>query len=507
MPSGALDSYVTDHNHAGTPDPAGPSVPVAVRGRPYVRRRGPARAGRPAGAGRSGEITAVVVGRNRQDTSNLLHALLAGTPPLLAVPDGCYLVLRSAGRRGARAFVPGYRLPRPYPPPDERHALPRPPRRVESGHGDTLLTQLTVVLSPPLDTGGPAQMHVIVDLLERGAALVLVTDTAQPLDDAEMDLLAAAERHGRPVFLAVSDESESERWPEVVGANQSRLARGVPDLVLAPWYVVTSGDAGADGAIDLRQALLRWAASERSRRVASGRTLRSTRAVAVGPHSSDCGWERVLERAVHTHRQRAGQRVSIEVARIHLRCAQLVTDRGCAALPAALDAELHGLSALATRGVQAGAIDALVSVLSQVLEHLPEPGVLRRVVRAIRGHTHGAEAEIDRALMVITTADVAEVVGAGALAGMSAYRPVHGAIGDPGVLPHIAPPIGLGLTAGCFPLWTDGADPRRCLQWLQRVLRAVDVVLQREVDGRFADLELAVGDLMAAGIGTGVLPV
>lgn len=491
---------------------------IAVRSTGRVRTRGAAArtrrtAYRPAIGGapvRRGEVCALVVGGRREPAGCLLRSLLGDLPVLADLPGGCFLTLRGGGRHTARAFVPGARQGRPYPLAPRAEPLPRPPRRIEVDHADTLLTQVSLVLAPPLDEAGAALSPVIVDLVERGAALVFVTGTGEPVTDAEVELLTVAAATGRPVLLAVADGRRSERWPEVVGANQSLLARRVPALTLAPWYVVTGDADRAAGATELRHALLRWAATERSRRAALARAPRSGRAVQVGPHSADCGWERVLDRTIRTRRQSASQHLSIELARSHLRCGQRITDGGCASLPGTLDTELHGLSVLATRAVQAGCLETLTSVLGQVLERSPDPGTVHRAVRAVRALIRAGDPVPERALMVITTAGVAEVVGANALAGLSAYRVARaGTAGDPDVPPLLPAPFGLGVSAACYPLWAEpaGADSRRCRQWLQLAIRAVEASLHREIGRRFTELDLAVRQLVAESMQRGALPL
>lgn len=483
-----------------------------------------------------------MVGANPMAAATLVEALVGTVPHVAATPDGCYLTIRAGHRPSARAFVPGYRQPRPYPVPDTPAGgvagawSSRPPRGIEIGHDAALLERLTLVVAPPVAGGGPAAVRVILDLVERGAALIFVTDTTAPVAAVDTDLLAAAVRRTRDVFLAVADDHESERWPEVVGANQSRLARQVPELTLARWFVVVrrpwaSGaadpgtgrgaadpgvvgpeavPAGGDGAAELREALVEWADAERTRRRTGGRG-RSARAVRVGAHSADCGWERVLERSIRVHRHASGQEISIELSRIHLRCAQHIADHGCAALPVVLDRELHGLSLLATRVTRIGAQETLSAVLGQVLERQADHDLMSRVIPAVRARLAGAEqARWDRALLVITAGGVAEVVGGGALAGLGAYRPQRGG-GTPGepVTPPLLAPFGLALAAGCYTMWAraGAAERKRCRQWLQGTVRALENTLHRELTERFDDLHRGIRMLVGESVDRGVLQI
>ena len=456
----------------------------------------PVSGGEPADEGaEDGQPVAVVLaGPCRTVTARLVSALVRDAPAVHEVPAESYLVLRHGARAAMRAYVPGHRAPQPYPMRGAFGAdgtSQRPPRRVEAHLSDPLLSRVSLLVVPELTGAGPATGRVALDLVEDGAALVFVTDTQAPISADGLDLLAAAARYTDAVFVAVVDDGESARWPVVAGANQSALARVAPSLALTPWHVL-GGEGDMTG---LRTALIDWAALARRER----RPRPSERIIArTGGDSAISGWQSLLEKEIGARRQTIEQDLSIELSRIHLRCVRQVVEGGSASLPAAFDRELHGLSVMASRALWSAADRVLTAVLAQVLEYQPAPELVGWVADAVREMVRETETW-DRALLVITTGGVAEVVGHGALAGLAAYQ-------APEAAEPVLPPVALGLTAGCYGMWVGRrSDPRACQQWVQRAVRSMELELQGEVGRRLDDLSEAVATLVGDGVEHGIL--
>jgi hypothetical protein len=471
-----------------------PAVPPQTEGRDAA----PGVVVRPTGddAQACRAVPAVVAGPRRLVTARLLGALLGDLDALLGesatngqVPAESWLVLRYGTDPAARAFVPGHRRAQPYPPVGEQ---PRPPRRVEVQLADPLLAGLSLLVAPELANGGPASARVVLDLLEDGAALVYVVDAQAPIGPEGLELLAAAATLTDAVFVAVVDDGDSPRWPAVAGANQSALARVAPDLALTPWHVL---DRDRDLA-GLRSDLLGWSAAARRERAAG--PVERVRA-RTGDDGAVSGWRSVLDKEIGGHRQSIVQNLSIELSRIHLRCVRHVVEHGCASLPVAFDRELQGLSVLASRTLRTAADGILAAVLTQVMECAPPPALVSRVALAVREMVREAETW-DRALLVITTGGVAEVVGHGALAGLAVWSQPPAGAGA------VLPPVALGLTAGCYGMWQSRrSDQRSCQQWVQRAVRGLELELQGEVNRRLDDLAEALGSLVGDAVEHGIL--
>lgn len=443
-------------------------------------------------ADEDGPMVVVLAGPCAAVTGRLLSALVGDVPVLNYMPPESYLVLRHGTDEAVRAYVPGHRAPQPFPVPGGAGCVSqRPPRRVEAHAADPLLSRVSLLVAPQLAGTGPASARVALDLVEDGAALVFVTDTRAPIGADGLDLLAAAAQCTDAVFVAVVDDGESARWPVVAGANQSALARVAPSLALTPWHVL-----GTDGDLtSLRAVLLDWAATlRRGRRPAPADRIRAR----TGGDSAVSGWQAVLDKEIAVRRQSIEQDLSIELSRIHLRCVRQVVEGGCASLPAAFDRELHGLSVMASRALRTAAERVITAVLAQVLEYEPVPALVTRVSDAVREIVREA-GNWDRALLVITTGGVAEVVGHGALAGLAAYQ-------APEVPEPVLPPVALGLTTACYGMWVDRrSDQPACQHWVQRAVRGMELELQGEIDKRLRDLSEALAALVGDGVEHGIL--
>jgi len=448
----------------------------------------------------------VVVELPGADGSRVIRALLDQTEHPTA-PVGSYLVLRaSAGASGdLRSFVPGYRQPADPPPtgdlfagapPEDAVEAPvpsapsRPPRRVEATLPAALLRHTALVMAPPTGAFGPAYSRIVLDAAERGGAMLLVAAAPTPLGEPEHDLAVQALERGVTVFLALSQAMTGE-----LAVARTEAQRHAPILAELAWFAVD--DPTIDGVAALRENIVRWAADERGRRLASaGKPLR-TGPIRVSSDAADSGWEELLEREIKWRCHAVWQRVAIELAHIHLRGVhELIFGAGCAGLPYTLDRELHALSIFATRQLDS-AVAALVDrLLPEVLAVAPDENGLRLIGSTLRrtldddqpnGRTR------DRVLLVTSTSGLAVVSGTGAEVNLASYQTT-----PTGPLAAVVPPIGIALTGGCYLFWRDPthADVDKCRYWLQRVVREVESELRRELELRFRDLSRGVISLL-----------
>lgn len=200
--------------------------------------------------------------------------------------------------------------------------------------------------------------------------------------------------------------------------------------------------------------------------------------------------------------QRIRQHLALELANIHLRVVQeIVFGVGCAGLPQLLDREMQALSLLATaQGDQAvrGIVD---EAAAQVFGAPLAEGVRRRIAAAVRWGLvdHPTGRELDRVLLVTSTAGVAELTGAGAtdaLAGFPGAERVE-----------VLPPVAVALSGGCWQHWRSPGndDPNRARSWAQRALREVELELTREVSRRFEVIRLSLGAVLTDAVDHGIL--
>jgi hypothetical protein len=434
------------------------------------------------------EPTAVVVvgpGRGR-----LIGALLGRDGPVLATPAGSYLVVRPRKVDEARAYLPGARQSQPYPfRPSNGNAVPaRPPRRIEVGRPEPLLRHFSLIEGPDLRALGVAGNRVFLDVVRRGGALVYAVGDQLP-ERAERDLLAAAAELPAALFFAV-DGPTSE--VEAVREDLSEFEG-------ASWFTVDAEPAY------LRRALVAWAGVEGLHRAsinppvlpgAEGR-------IAVGPSAHETDWAARLDRMCRSAARLVRQRLAIELANVHLRCVHdIVFGAGCEGLPAALDREMHALSLRTVAECDAAADRVLDEMLTLVLGEPPVAGVRRRVTIAVRrGFADDSDdgGELERVLLITSTAGVAAVTGDGAVTALAAYDT------DPGWA--VLPPLGLGLSGACYQHWRSpvNSDPNRARSWLQHAIRGVELDLLKEVSRRFEMLHRSFGGVIAEAIDHGIL--
>jgi hypothetical protein len=273
----------------------------------------------------------------------------------------------------------------------------------------------------------------------------------------------------------------------------------VPGLAEAPWYAVEQADDGV-----LRRALAGWAADEAHRRVAGGPAElpggHGRVPVRAGIDPAELADR--LDRQVRSCAQRIRQHLALELANIHLRVVQeIVFGVGCAGLPQLLDREMQALSLLATARSDEAARGILDDTAGSVLAAPLTGGVRRRIVHAVRSGLadHPAGRELDRVLLVTSTAGVAGLAGAGAVDGLSGFP---GAGRD-----EMLPPVGVALSGGCWQHWRGPArhDPDGARSWAQRALREVELELSREVSRRFQVIRLSLGTVLTDAIDHGIL--
>ena len=487
-----------------------------------------------AGPGPDDPLAVVVAGPAGAGRRQLLAGLLGLEPGMLTVPAGSYLLVNHGKAPARAAYVPGYRQPHSYGPGPlaAGPALARPPRRVELSLPDPLLRHFALLDTPDTGSLGVAATRVLLDAVSRAGALLFVISADQAFTAAELDLLAEAARARVEVVFAVtpgavgwatvadgptttddtgaSVASAGPPAPRVagqlfdpvqvaVGTHRAAVLSAVPALAAARWYPVRQVDDQA-----LRFALVGWAADEGLRRGSAhppeppgayGRV-----SVVPGLDAGDVA-ER-LDRQVRTCAQRIRQHLALELANIHLRVVQeIVFGVGCAGLPQLFDQEMEALSQLATARCDAAVRGIVDDAAAGVFGAPLAEGVRRRIIHAVRWGLadHPAGRELDRVLLVTSTAGVAGLAGDGALDALVAFP---GAVRD-----EALPPVGVALSGGCWQQWRvpGGDDPNAARSWAQRALREVELELTREVSRRFEAVRLSFGAVLTDAVDHGIL--
>ncbi|MEV1331053.1 hypothetical protein AB0J20_15910 [Micromonospora costi] len=472
----------------------------------------------------------LAVGPGEAGRRAVLATLLDLDPALLGAPDGSWLVMRHSTTSTRAAYVPGYRQPHSYGTDRTAAgpALARPPRRVELGLPDPLLRHFNLVDTADTGTLGTAGVRVLLDAAGRAGALLFVIAADQAFTAAELNLLAEVSRTSVAVFFVVTpgstgwSGSDSAAPTEDAGASvppsgagspspgptvdpvavtvqahRAALLSAVPGLAEARWFALHRGAAA-----DLRRALVGWAADEGLRRASSDPPVLPGEHVRV-PVAADPGdWSEQLDRQTRTCAQRIRQHLALELANVHLRVVQeIVFGVGCAGLPQLLDREMEALSLLATvqcdRAVRGIVDDAVARVFGSPL---PD-GVDRRVVKAMRwGLTEDrAGSDLDRVLLVTSTAGVAGLGGDGAIDALAGYPSAARA--------EVLPPVAVALSGGCWQHWRSPGnnDANQARAWAQRALREVELELSREISRRFEVVRLGLGAVLSDAVDHGIL--
>ncbi|MEU1751096.1 hypothetical protein ABZ436_00320 [Micromonospora matsumotoense] len=460
----------------------------------------------------------------------VLAALLGTASGMLVVPTGSCLLVRHGRVATRAAYVPGYRQPHSYSADQAAAgpALARPPRRVELSLPEPLLRHFAVLDTPDTDTLGVAGGRVLLDAVVRSGALLFVIGADQAFTAAELQLLAEVARTSVQVFFVVTPGAGGWAAPEVaatddtgvavapppggaavgtpvdpvavtVAAHRATLLATVPALAGADWFPVHRAEHPA-----LRRALVGWAAVEGLRRASSRSPLppgtHGRVPVAAEPPVDD--WADRLDRQSRAHARAIRQHLALELAAIHLRTVQeIVFGAGCAGLPPRLDRELEALSLLATDQQDRAVREIVDGAAAEVFgASLPE-GVRQRIDVAVRWGLadHSSGQELDRVLLVTSTAGVAVLPGAGALDALSGHP------GAPRV--EVLPPVGVALSGGCWQHWRSPGndDPNAARSWTQRALREVESEVCREVTRRFEALRLSLDAVLSDALDHGIL--
>ncbi|MFI7606769.1 hypothetical protein ACIBTV_16730 [Micromonospora sp. NPDC049366] len=461
----------------------------------------------------------------------VLATLLDLDPALLGVPDGSWLVLRHATTPSRAAYVPGYRQPHAYGADRGAAgpALARPPRRVELGLPEPLLRHFALVDTPDTGALGVAGARVLIEAAGRAGCLLFVIAADQTFTAAELTLLA--ELAGTPVSICFAVTPGSTGWagpdsaartedagasvppsgagspspgPTVdpitvtVEAHRAALLAAVPTLADARWFAPHR----IDDAADLRRALVGWAVDEGLRRASSDPPVLPGEHGRVPVVADPGDWSELLDRLTRSCAQRIRQHLALELANIHLRAVQeIVFGVGCAGLPQLLDREMEALSLLATAQCDQAVRGIIEEASSRVVgSPLPE-GVYRRVSHAMRwGLTEERSGrELDRVLLVTSTAGVAGLTGDGAVDAVAGYPGTARA--------EVLPPVAVALSGGCWQHWRSPGnnDPNGARAWAQQALREVELELSREISRRFEVIRLSLGVVLSDAVDHGIL--
>ncbi|HYN94019.1 MAG TPA: hypothetical protein VES42_09250 [Pilimelia sp.] len=441
-------------------------------------------------------LAVLVAGSASPGRRALPAALLQRPVPLPPVPGDSYLVIRYGPRGAPLAYVPGCR----EPAPPVREPAGRPPRRVEMSLPDPLLRHFALVDAPSTGTLGTAGVEVAADVASRGGAVLFAAAGGEPLTRAELDLLAELAARDVPVFFALVPEPADD--PALaMDLHREAVAGRVPALAGATWHAV---DPAAGDTAYLRRALLDWAAEEGLRRASISPPMLTggSGAGRVSATAAESGWPAVLEQWSRASTRAAQQRLSIDVANIHLRCVQdIVLGAGAAGMPAALDTELHALSLRATAECDTAVATIMDGILRRVLATVPSDGVRRRAAAAVRRALAEDDAvrDLDRVLLVTAAPGVAVIAGPGALGALPAYPTEAGRT--------VLPAVGLAVAVSSYARWRGAthADAGAARSWLRQSTAAVELELRQEVTRRLRAVHRALTALIGETVEHGTL--
>ncbi|MEU4470326.1 hypothetical protein [Micromonospora sp. NPDC023888] len=472
----------------------------------------------------------VAVGPAGAERRAVLATLLDLDPVMLTVPSGSWLLVRNAKVPTRAAFVPGYRQPHSYGA--DRNAagpaLARPPRRVELSVPEPLLRHFTLIDVPDTATLGVSGRQVLLDAVGRAGALLFVIAADQAFTAAELNLLAevaptpvevvfavtpgsagwapladgaaATEDAGASVSPVGGRATEMDAAEVTVAAHRAALLAAVPALAGARWFPVDAHSA--DSAADLRRALVGWSSEEGLRRASVEPPVLPGQHDRVAVAADPGDWSEQLDRQTRTCAQRIRQHLALELANIHLRAVQeIVFGVGCAGLPDLLDREMAALSLLATAQCDQAVRGIVTDAAARVLGAPPVEGVRRRIATAVQygladdrpGH------ELDKVLLITSTAGVAGLTGPEAIDALANYPAVF--------RDEVLPPVAVALSGGCWQQWrTPGRDDHNAARaWSQRAVREVELGLSREISRRFEVIRLSLGAVLSDAVDHGIL--
>ncbi len=500
---------------------------------------GAASGGSGAASGGSGAASGPASGaaagaRSAAPTGSLSGAVAAGDPVGQApVPAGAlvvrpvtsaYLSFHHADSPAAFGYVPGHRGPRPLGLGELREGDQaavvrggpgRPPRRIDVLHPADLLRRVNLVDTPGVGGFDQAYIEIVLDALDDGAGLLFVADASTALQAAELDFLSEVEQREVPVSFALTKIDAHPEWPAVLSANLKLVHDHAPGLAAASWYALSTlpdrdtappavveeaalGLAGI-GVAALRRGLAEPPPSELP--MGEAPSVRPGPAQRVSAAATDTRWSEVLDRELRSRSVAVGQRLAIDLATIHVRCVQETSgETGCARLPHVFDRELHALSVRTTNAIEVAATEIMRLVFAEILDGEPGAAALARIRRATRRAIEDADSapEWDRVLLVTATSGIAVTAGRGAVASLAAIRPRP-------LDEALLPPVGIGLSAGCYAAWRGGGDRKQCRSWLQQAIHVLEGGLERECTARFDHLRDALSVVAADTIDHGVL--
>jgi hypothetical protein len=202
----------------------------------------------------AGAATLVVVGEKKRGKSSLINALV-GCPGLLPVEvdvaTGVHLVVHSAEKPGARAFLDGDPVGHAIDlaeiaeyaalDPVSQLAHRGDVHHVEVGVPSPLLAAGLVLVDTP-GVGGLTSGHARITMaaLNRADALVFVVNGQSELTASELRFLVqATERIAEVVFVLTRTDTYGD-WRTVLEADRRLLAEHAPRYASAPWYAVSS---------------------------------------------------------------------------------------------------------------------------------------------------------------------------------------------------------------------------------------------------------------------------
>jgi hypothetical protein len=446
------------------------------------------------------EPTAVVItGTDAGGRSAVLGALVGLDRPVAATTPCGYVVVRHRTRGPADGCAPAGPCSAPA----------RPPRRVDVALAHPLLRHLVLVDAPAADRLGVAGRHVLVDVAACAGAAVHVLRCGDRLTVADVEVLSALVRAGVAVFFALTPDSAG-RWrgprprggrielpdcddPAAAAIDIYRRAvtTRLPPLGDAPWHTV---DPPAADAAYLRQALTDWADAEGLRRAADSLSA-TPRVIAIPGTPAGSRWQDRLDEVHHGAAYAVRHHLGVELAGLHLRCAQHLDRTGDPlGLLWLLDTELQAL-ALHTDAVTHQVLTRIVDevLVALLTDGLPD-GARTALCAALRNRIPADE--VARALLVTPAGGVLIVPGQAAVTALRAY--------PAGADQLILPRTGVGLAGECWRLPAlQNADEAPLP--VERAVSELETVLSEEIERRFRVVRRVLEQVVAGAVHAGIL--
>jgi hypothetical protein len=444
-------------------------------------------------------IAVVITGTDAGGRSAVLGALLGLDRPVADNTPCGYVVVR----HHTRGRADGYAAAGPGSAPA------RPPRRVDVALAHPLLRHLVLVDAPAADRLGVAGRRVLIDVAACGGAAVHVLRCGNRLAVADVEVLSVLVQAGVAVFLALTPDSAG-RWrgPRPRGGRielpdcddpaaaaidiyRRAIAARVPPLSDAPWHTV---DPPAADAAYLRQALTDWADAEGLRRAADSLST-DPGVIAVPDTAASSRWRARLDRVHHGAAYAVRHQLGVELAGLHLRCAQHLDRSGDPlGLLWLLDTELQAL-ALHTDAVIHQVLTRIVDEVLVVLftDGVPD-GARAALCAALRNRI--VADEVARALLVTPAGGVLTVPGQAAVTALRAYP----AEADPLILPRTE----VALAGECW----QPPEPRNADEVplpVERTISELETALSEEIERRFQVVRRTLKRVVTEAVHAGIL--